>query len=113
MARRELSRGQLVGLTLATLQAGAIMWLAEDLGWSWRLSDWEGWPILSALVLIAAPANVFAWYVRLRWVAVPASLLGLFAPWGFIYFGPILAVGLGIGAVFLRPNRPAHTEVAT
>lgn len=102
-----MSRGQIVGFVLATLQAVTIAWVAEDLGWSWRLSDWQGWPLLSGAVLIAAGLSVGAWLLRLRWLAVPTSLLTLFAPWGFIYYGPILAVGLAIGGVFMRP-RPAE-----
>lgn len=109
-----MTRGQILGIVLASLQAITIAWVAEDLGWTWRLSDWEGWPVLSIAVLVAAGLSVVAWLLRLRWLAVPTSLLTLFAPWGFIYYGPILAVGLAIAGVFLRPQRcedsPAETS---
>lgn len=97
-----MSRAQMVGVALATLQATTATFLAAAFLEDISPADWYWWQVIQPMVVVAALANVYAWARRIRGLAVPASLLTLLAPWGFIYYGPILAVGLAIGAVFLH-----------
>jgi hypothetical protein len=101
------TRGQMTGLIAAVLVAVSILWLAEDVGGTWRLGfgfigagpDWDGWPVLSVTVVIGSWVNVGAWAARVWPVAIICSLLTFAAPWGFIYpgilTGPILAIAAG------------------
>jgi hypothetical protein len=102
------TRGQRVGLVTAVLVALGIMWLGLEVGWTWRLGfdglgagrDWDGWPVLNVLVLIASVVNVCAWAARSWLLATVCSLLTFGAPWGFIYpgilAGPILAIAAAL-----------------
>jgi hypothetical protein len=107
-----MTRGQFAGFVLAVIQALAVTWLVfasvTDLG----PNDWQGWAVIEPLTVLAAWLTAFAWWRRLRVLAVPAALLTLLAPWGFIYFGPMLAVGLAIAGVFLRPQPVDDGETA-
>lgn len=84
------------GQVASFLLALAVTAIARYSGWSWALSEWDGWPVLSRVILVAAWVNVWAWWTN-RWpVVIVCSLLTFVAPWGFIYpgivAGPILAV---------------------
>lgn len=92
-----MTRGQAVGHALALLLALGVVWAAEG-QWTWQLSDWQGWPLLSVAVLIGAWVNVAAWFARVWPLAIVCSLLSVFVPWGFVYFGPLTGVALAIAA---------------
>lgn len=99
------------------MTALAVAWLAADSGWSWRLGfdgigagpDWNGWPLLSVIVLVAAWLNVLAWAMRLWPLAAICGLLTVAAPWGFIYpgivLGPILAVAAALAWARTKASR--------
>jgi hypothetical protein len=103
-----MTRGQVAGLVTSVLVALAVLWLAVDSGWTWRLGfegigagrDWDGWPLFSKLVLVGSWINLYAWAARKWLLAVVCSTLTFFAPWGLIYpgilAGPILAIAAGL-----------------
>ena len=89
-----------IGQIATILLALGVTFVAAHSGWTWALSDWDGWPLLSRLIPIAAWANVLAWSAR-RWgLVIICSMLTFGAPWGFIYpgilAGPLLAVAGGV-----------------
>jgi hypothetical protein len=110
----------MLGTVVAVLVAVSITFLAADAGWSWRLdlgfvgADWDGWPLLSVAVVVAAWANVFAWVRRIWPLAIVCSLLVFVAPWGFLYpgilAGPILAIAAGVA--WARTKKPVISSSA-
>jgi hypothetical protein len=100
MKARQIDFRYPFGQISTIILACGLTWIASDNGWTWALSEWDGWPALSVIVLVASWVNVFAWLGG-RWVAVVVcSLLTIAAPWGFIYpgilAGPILAIAAGL-----------------
>lgn len=103
MFDRPATRAQGLGIVVSLVQAVSVTWLAAIAEWSWSFSEWAGWPVVSVIVPIAAWVNVAAWICRFRWIVIPAALLTILAPWGFIYHGPLFAIALSIAGVFLQP----------
>lgn len=97
---REARVSHPVGQVSTILLAVGVTLIASAHGWTWTLSDWDGWPLLSRIVPIAAWVNVPAWFAS-RWgIVILCSMLTFLAPWGFIYpgilAGPILAIAAGL-----------------
>ncbi len=87
------------GQVATILLALGLTWLASDHGWTWALSDWDAWPVLSVIIVVASWVNVLAWLAA-RWgIVIACSLLTFAAPWGFNYpgilAGPVLAIAAG------------------
>lgn len=103
-----------VGQISTILLALSLTWVAADSGWTWALTDWDGWYVLSIIILVAAWVNVFAWMASSWGVVGVCSLLTFAAPWGFIYpgilAGPILAISAGLHLTRGRAHHPAGTS---
>ncbi len=112
MRTKRSDLGHPFGQISTILLACGLTWIASDNGWTWALSDWDGWPALSVIVLVASWVNVLAWLAG-RWgTVVVFSLLTIAAPWGFIYpgivAGPILAISAGLH--WAKGREPLPTE---
>ncbi len=66
--------------------------------------DSPHWPnpaidvVLMVVSVGGASLAAYAWIADRRLLAVPGHIATLFVPWGFIYFGPLLAIILALAA---------------
>jgi len=60
-------------------------------------NEW-GYPALGYAAVIAAWVACISWAIDQRLLAVPSHILSVFAPWGYLYPVPLLAVILAIAA---------------
>ena len=105
------TKGQCIGLFSSIIVALGVTGLAASTGWTWALTEWEGWRTLSVVILIGAWVNVPAWMLRIWPLAIVCSLLTFLAPWGFIYpgilAGPIMATAAAVAWVRSERERRA------
>jgi asparagine N-glycosylation enzyme membrane subunit Stt3 len=93
--------GALLGLGLALSVTTLVVYFFRD----WEPRDWSGWLIIQPVVAVAAWLGFAAWLTE-RWaLAAVCFLVTVIAPWGFLYVGALLALGLAIVAIVLARRR--------
>ena len=75
--------------------------------------DWPGWKVLLPLSAAGAWLGAWAWWKKRFWLAAPGFLFATVAPWGFVIFGPIIALCLSIASFVLaiRERTAARAQI--
>lgn len=98
--------GIVASLVVAFAATALMLDGVADLG----IGPWWLYPGDVFVAFAAAWAAPFAWATERRLLAIPAHLVTLLAPWGFLYFAPLLAIMLALAAGVTFRTSPSVGE---